>query len=319
MTATVSNCSWHDDADSRRSALGRFKAALLKVESEAVSFFRLTLAMFVSMVVHLGVLQWKDADHPVIEPAIDRERMRIALPVVNRSRAEKFSSRVARSALASKTQAPALPRAVSPGSKRIPKPTRRRQSIPVRAGKAKKRQPIQAARKKFQSVRRSQPTDAVAGAEQAKSAPAAEGAPVRKQTRPKLTPMEEQSRNSNAIAHNGHGSPKAAALSGSRHSLRLLIRHPRFRRPPRPPVYPRQAIRRGQEGTTTIHAKISSEGTVQQIKLFRSSGVSSLDQAAMAAVRKWEFEPATRKGLSVDAWVEVPVNFVLKQSSRGWP
>lgn len=320
MTATVSNYPWYGGANPRRSAFGRFKAALLNVESEAGSSFRLTLAMFVSMVVHLGVLQWKHIDHAVIKPAIDRERILIALPVVNRSRTEKFSTHVARSAPASKTQAPASPRAVSPGSKQIPKPARRRQSIPVRAGKAKKQQPIQAARKKPQSVRPSQPADAVAGAEPAKSTLAAEGALVRKQIRPKPTPTEEkQSRNSNTIAHNEHGSPKAAAPSGSSQSLTLLIRHPRFRRPPRPPVYPRQAIRRRQEGTATIHVKISSEGTVQQIKLFRSSGFSLLDQAAIAAVRKWEFEPATRKGLTVDAWVEVPVNFVLKQSSGGQP
>gem|GEM_PF-4669005 len=319
MTATVSNGSWYRDANPRRSALGRAKAALLQVESEAGSFFRLMLALLVSMLVHLGVLQWKDADYPVIEPAVDRDSIRIALPVVNQSGADNFSLHAARPASASKTRAPAPRHAVSPGSKRIPKPTRHRQPIPLKSGKAEKRQSTQATRKKSQSVRRSQPADAVAGAKQAKSPAATESAAFSTATRPKSTPMERQYRKSNAIARSEHGSPKAAAGSASSRSVTLLIRHPRFRRPPRPPVYPRQAIRRGQEGTATIRAKISSAGAVQQIRLFRSSGSSLLDHAATAAVRKWEFEPTTRKGEPVEAWVEVPVNFVLSQSSRGRP
>jgi protein TonB len=51
---------------------------------------------------------------------------------------------------------------------------------------------------------------------------------------------------------------------------------------------------------------------VQQIAVFRSSGFSLLDQAAVAAVRGWLFEPASRNGFPVAARVEVPVHFVLE-------
>lgn len=103
----------------------------------------------------------------------------------------------------------------------------------------------------------------------------------------------------------------------SRQPLTPLIVHPKFHRPPQSSVYTRQAIRYGQEGTVTIHTKILPDGTVQQLKLIHSSGHPLLDRAAIAAIRKGVFEPAVHNVLAVDAWVEAPVYFILKQSSRG--
>ncbi len=96
-------------------------------------------------------------------------------------------------------------------------------------------------------------------------------------------------------------------------SAPTIIMNPRFRLPPDPPVYPRHSIRRSQEGTTLIRAKISRQGQVEILKIYQSSGFALLDQAAVAAVKKWEFEPARQNGLAVSSWVQVPVNFVLKK------
>ncbi|MBT8491314.1 MAG: energy transducer TonB, partial [Deltaproteobacteria bacterium] len=40
----------------------------------------------------------------------------------------------------------------------------------------------------------------------------------------------------------------------------------------------------------------------------------TLDRAALKAVRKWKFEPASRLGVPFTMWVDVPVHFVLQGS-----
>lgn len=88
--------------------------------------------------------------------------------------------------------------------------------------------------------------------------------------------------------------------------------NPGFRRTPQAPVYPAQAIRLYQQGTTLIRAKISRFGDIRKICIHRSSGIESLDLAAMAAVREWKFVPDRVNGVTIASWVQVPVNFVLK-------
>lgn len=79
-----------------------------------------------------------------------------------------------------------------------------------------------------------------------------------------------------------------------------------------PPTYPRRAVEMGQQGTVLLHALINETGNTQRIKLAQSSGHGLLDKAALAAVKKWEFEPTTQGGRSIQSWVQVPVEFVLQ-------
>ncbi len=90
-----------------------------------------------------------------------------------------------------------------------------------------------------------------------------------------------------------------------------LILNPRYRSPPTPPVYPRSAIRLEQQGRVLVQARISTAGDVIEIRVHQSSGHPALDTAALAAVRDWAFVPATRNNQPVEAWVRVPVHFVL--------
>lgn len=90
-----------------------------------------------------------------------------------------------------------------------------------------------------------------------------------------------------------------------------LLLNPKFLHPPRLPVYPQPAIRRGQQGSTWIRAKISKTGTVAELFVHRSSSYDLLDQAAIQAVKAWKFEPARHSGQPVAAWVQVPVHFKL--------
>ncbi|MCW5212397.1 energy transducer TonB [Desulfobulbus sp. TB] len=79
-----------------------------------------------------------------------------------------------------------------------------------------------------------------------------------------------------------------------------------------PPKYPRMARRRGLQGVVTIEAKVNSRGTVDELRLFSSSGHRVLDKAALRAVRAWRFSPGTVGGRTQSMWVKVPVRFTLR-------
>jgi protein TonB len=79
-----------------------------------------------------------------------------------------------------------------------------------------------------------------------------------------------------------------------------------------PPEYPAIARRRGYEGIVLVEVLVSREGRVQELRLSQSSGYSMLDQAAMASMKRWLFEPATINEEKVEMWVKVPVRFRLE-------
>jgi len=37
--------------------------------------------------------------------------------------------------------------------------------------------------------------------------------------------------------------------------------------------------------------------------------VKGLDEAAISAVKQWEFTPASRNGIPVGAWIDIPIDF----------
>jgi periplasmic protein TonB len=79
------------------------------------------------------------------------------------------------------------------------------------------------------------------------------------------------------------------------------------------PVYPEAARKRGQQGTVYVQARVAKSGKVDQVKIPEGRGVApDLDQAAVDAVRKWEFKPALLKGKPVATWVVIPIAFKLK-------
>jgi protein TonB len=67
----------------------------------------------------------------------------------------------------------------------------------------------------------------------------------------------------------------------------------------------------GEEGVTLVRVLVKADGRAGEVELKRSSGYDRLDQAALRAVRKWRFVPATKHGEPVDAWLDQPVNFKL--------
>lgn len=102
-----------------------------------------------------------------------------------------------------------------------------------------------------------------------------------------------------------------AAMVAANPPSPILVTAPRFRLPPTPPAYPPRAIEFGITGTVLVRARVSPDGSTEETRLWRSSGHALLDAAALAAVRRWAFEPASVQGRRVEAWVEVPVHFHL--------
>ena len=77
------------------------------------------------------------------------------------------------------------------------------------------------------------------------------------------------------------------------------------------PEYPLVARRRGQQGTVLLNLTVSASGRPTEVSLKQSSGYQLLDQAALKAVKNWEFEPARIGDVSVESRIEVPVCFKL--------
>jgi periplasmic protein TonB len=92
-----------------------------------------------------------------------------------------------------------------------------------------------------------------------------------------------------------------------------VLRGVSYRQPPAPPVYPKTALRRRQQGEVWLQALVSPEGKTEQVEVVRSSGVSSLDDSALRAVSSWVFEAAKMDGRPIRAWIEVPVAFELRR------
>lgn len=76
------------------------------------------------------------------------------------------------------------------------------------------------------------------------------------------------------------------------------------------PVYPAGALPTRAQGAVLIEALIGSDGKVQSATVLHS--VPSLDQAALDAVRRWEYEPSLLNGVPVAVMMTVVVNFALQ-------
>jgi protein TonB len=82
----------------------------------------------------------------------------------------------------------------------------------------------------------------------------------------------------------------------------------RFRN--RPPDYPNAAAIKGEHGTVQVLIHVGVNGLVTDIDVLKSSGFAVLDEAALAAARKWRFHPAMKEGQA--APFDLPFNFVFQ-------
>ena len=76
------------------------------------------------------------------------------------------------------------------------------------------------------------------------------------------------------------------------------------------PIYPPIAQSARVSGIVIIETTIGTDGRVIDARIIRS--IPLLDQAALAAVRQWEFTPVLLNGAPVPVIMSVTVNFTLQ-------
>jgi len=81
------------------------------------------------------------------------------------------------------------------------------------------------------------------------------------------------------------------------------------------PLYPMSARRAGREGRVLLRVAVSPAGTATEVAVIDGSGTTSLDEAAVTAVREWHFVPAERGGQAIESLVRVPITFRLTDPS----
>ena len=114
----------------------------------------------------------------------------------------------------------------------------------------------------------------------------------------------------------GQGS---SVMSGNTLPGEVSLAIPRYRENTHP-AYPLIARIRGHEGIVILSVEIFADGSVGSLKIKKSSGYTTLDKSALEAVKTWKFEPGRKIGKPVIMWVDVPVKFVLKDTTdvAGW-
>lgn len=85
----------------------------------------------------------------------------------------------------------------------------------------------------------------------------------------------------------------------------------------RPPRYPMESRRSGEQGTVVLALTVGTDGGVANIAVQRSSGFPRLDDAARGAVRTWRWAPILRDGVAVMVRGIVEIPFVLQGAPDG--
>ena len=97
-------------------------------------------------------------------------------------------------------------------------------------------------------------------------------------------------------------SPKPIRVGGNVEAAKLIHRVD--------PVFPQSARDRGVEGPVTIQAIIGKDGFIRDTLV--SQAPPDLAQAAVDAIRLWQFEPTRLNGEPVEIMTEITVNFQLQ-------
>src|SRR5579862_5125874 len=76
------------------------------------------------------------------------------------------------------------------------------------------------------------------------------------------------------------------------------------------PEYPPDAQAKGLHGLVIVELVVDKEGHVTSAQVIQS--IPGLDEAALAAARKWEYQPTKVDGKPVSVRVTAPISFLMK-------
>jgi protein TonB len=77
----------------------------------------------------------------------------------------------------------------------------------------------------------------------------------------------------------------------------------------RDPYYPPELRTQNIGGSVLLNIRVGSNGRAQRVEIRRSSGYEALDQAAVAAVGTFLWDPARGDAGPTEAWVTQAVTF----------
>lgn len=78
-----------------------------------------------------------------------------------------------------------------------------------------------------------------------------------------------------------------------------------------PPVYPFRAREQGVEGVVQVKILVNADGSVGEVLIMDARPPDTFDNAVLAAVPNWRFEPGVIGGKRVTAWVVTALRFQL--------
>jgi protein TonB len=86
--------------------------------------------------------------------------------------------------------------------------------------------------------------------------------------------------------------------------------------PPRPmvktaPMYPFRAREQGVEGVVQVKILVREDGTVGEVLIVDARPKDIFEEAVLAAVPNWKFEPGVIQGKRVTSWVVTALHFKL--------
>ena len=80
------------------------------------------------------------------------------------------------------------------------------------------------------------------------------------------------------------------------------------------PNYTASALKARIEGNVVMEAVVREDGSVGDVKVTKSLDTEhGLDEEAVKAMKKWEFQPGTKDGKPVPVAVQVEMTFTLKK------
>jgi protein TonB len=80
------------------------------------------------------------------------------------------------------------------------------------------------------------------------------------------------------------------------------------------PVYPDLAVQARVQGLVVIEAHVGVDGAVKDVRVLRS--IPLLDDAALAAVRQWRYQPLLLNGERMEFLLTVTVKFNLRAAAE---
>ncbi len=110
-----------------------------------------------------------------------------------------------------------------------------------------------------------------------------------------------------ALTTGGNHAGGVGAGSGPRRIVR-----PDYLNGPPTLSYPSSARNRRQQGKVIVRVVISPSGTPSSVDVLQTSGFDALDKAALDAVRRARFRPYAENGIALEALVDIPFDFVLR-------